>query len=128
MSEIRTVAELDALPEKSVVIDKDDDAWQKKSGEWYHPGESNWESERLLGIGPLTLAHRPSLPHTVITDVEAIEALPVGAVLAGDGMHWQKQSDGYWYPSSFSWIKQRGALFMAGIEPTLIWLPKEATR
>lgn len=58
-----------------------------------------------------------------IMDVETIEALPVGAVLAGDGMHWQKQADGWWYPSSFSWIKQRGALAMAGAAPTLVWAP-----
>lgn len=65
---------------------------------------------------------------TQITDVEVIEALPVGAVLAGNGMAWQKQADGWWYPSSFSWIKQRGALAMAGYEPTLVWLPTEVTQ
>lgn len=70
-----------------------------------------------------------------ITDLEAIEAFPVGAILLehvaqhpGEAMAWRKEFDGYWYPSTFSWIRPCGALAMAGKEPTLIWLPPEASK
>lgn len=35
---VRTAAGLDSLAEKTVVLDKDGDAWQKRGGEWFLPG------------------------------------------------------------------------------------------
>lgn len=71
--------------------------------------------------------------NTVITDIGVIDELPIGAILLeqirrhpGQAMAWRKERDGWWYPSTFSWVCQRGALAMAGAEPTLIWLPDEA--
>jgi hypothetical protein len=74
-----------------------------------------------------------ALLNTQITDVDTIEALPVGTILLeqiaqhpGQAMAWRKESDGWWYPSTFSWVRQRGALAMAGVKPTLIHLPTES--
>jgi hypothetical protein len=70
------------------------------------------------------------LPHAEITDVAAIEALPVGAILLeqitqhpGQAMAWRKERDGWWYPSTFSWVRQRGALAMAGVSPLVVHVP-----
>jgi len=53
-----------------------------------------------------------------ITTVEEIEALPVGSILLeqridGSAMTWRLERDGYWFPSTFSWVRQRGPLWMA---------------
>lgn len=67
------------------------------------------------------------LLNTEITDVQTIESLPVGAgVVDFSGVLWQKKEDGWWYPASFSWVGQQGALAMAGQDPLLVWLPPEA--
>jgi hypothetical protein len=74
------------------------------------------------------------LLNTEITDVDVIEDFPVGTILLehiaqlpGEAMAWRKENDGWWYPSTFSWVRPRGALGMAGVTPTLVWLPTEAT-
>lgn len=65
-----------------------------------------------------------------ITDINEIEALPTGSILLehipvhpGHAMAWRKEIDGWWYPSTFSWVRQRGALAMAGAKPLLIHAP-----
>ncbi|MGY6464526.1 hypothetical protein ACXIUA_11685, partial [Corynebacterium sp. UMB8791] len=42
-----TVEQLEALPNDAVVLDLDNDAWQKYEDEWYAFGEDPLISERL---------------------------------------------------------------------------------
>lgn len=60
---ITTLAELLALPGKSVVLDDQDAAWQSSEynlGDWFAPGcEIESTAAELLEIGPLRLIHKP---------------------------------------------------------------------
>lgn len=90
---------------------------------------------------PDIVAHRTELLAEVdrltprqITDIDEIEALPVGSILLehipqhpGEAMAWRKERDDWWYPSTFSWVRQRGALAMAGVKPVLIHTPTPVT-
>jgi hypothetical protein len=76
MNEIKTAEELNALPVKSVVVDADGDAWQKRDRYW--PSEEDWvpawrgydnesaDADDLLGYAPLLLALK--------ADAEALRA------------------------------------------------------
>lgn len=87
------------------------------------------EAEVRQRLEAARAAHITDLLGTQITDAETIELLPTGSgMVDDDGDIWQKQADGWWYPASFSWIRQRGALAIAGANPTLIWLPPEVTQ
>lgn len=79
------------------------------------------------------LAEIDRLTPRQLTDVDEIEALPVGSILLehipvypGHAIAWRKEADGWWYPSTFSWVRQRGALAMAGAEAVLIHVPAPA--
>lgn len=48
--------DLEALPERSVVQDIDQDVWQKYDGEWYAYPNRVWSTEKLERIlSPITL-------------------------------------------------------------------------
>lgn len=90
---------------------------------------------------PDIVAHRTELLAEVdrltlrqITDIDEIDAFPVCTILLehiarrpGEAMAWRKERDGWWYPSTFSGVRQRGALAMAGVKPLLIHTPDAAT-
>lgn len=50
-----TLEELHSLPSDSVVLDKDNDAWQKYEDEWYAYGDEPLLSEELLVLEPIAL-------------------------------------------------------------------------
>lgn len=50
-----SIEELNELPNDAVVLDKDNDAWQKYDGEWYAYGEEPLSSEELLTWEPIAL-------------------------------------------------------------------------
>lgn len=63
MSEqITTREELDALPDRSVVLDSDGDAWAKEGDAWVF-GINRWDAALLLGSAPLAVLHIPGRPH-----------------------------------------------------------------
>ena len=67
MTEIKTVAELDALPEGARVIDKDEWTWVKQpSGNWYAIEENAGSSSmRIIDLwSPIVLAESPDLHMT----------------------------------------------------------------
>ena len=85
------------------------------------------------GAVETALAEVDRLTPRQITDINEIEAFPVGTILLehiaqrpGEAMAWRKERDGYWFPSTFSWVRQRGALAMAGVKPVLIHMPTPA--
>lgn len=85
-------------------------------------------------IRPERLAEIERVTPRRITDINEIEALPIGSILLehipvhpGHAMAWRKEIDGWWYPSTFSWVRQRGALAMAGARPLLIHAPGATT-
>lgn len=80
------------------------------------------------------LAEVDRLTPRQITDIDEIDAFPVCTILLehiarrpGEAMAWRKERDGWWYPSTFSGVRQRGALAMAGVKPLLIHTPDAAT-
>ena len=63
MSEqVTTREELDALPDRSVVLDSDGDAWAKEGDIWVL-GINRWDAALLLGSAPLAVLHIPGQPH-----------------------------------------------------------------
>lgn len=63
MSEqVTTREELDALPDRSVVLDSDGDAWAKEGDIWVL-GINRWDAALLLGSAPLAVLHIPGRPH-----------------------------------------------------------------
>ena len=57
MSEqVTTREELDALPDRSVVLDSDGDAWAKEGDIWVL-GINRWDAALLLGSAPLAVLH-----------------------------------------------------------------------
>ena len=50
-----TVGDIEALPEGSVVLDRDNDAWQVFDGLWYAYGESPFTAEELFEWQPIAL-------------------------------------------------------------------------
>lgn len=50
-----SIEELNELPNDAVVLDKDNDAWQKYDDEWYAYGENPLMSEELLVLEPIAL-------------------------------------------------------------------------
>ncbi len=50
-----TLEELKALPSDSVVLDRDDDAWQSFDGYWYAYSQEPVTSEELLEWEPIAL-------------------------------------------------------------------------
>ena len=64
MRRIATREELDALPDRSAVLDSDGDVWVKESrpgdqGDVWVFGVNRWTSALLLGSAPLTVIHDP---------------------------------------------------------------------
>lgn len=50
---IRTVEELETLPDKTVVVDEDGDAWQKLEGYWWLTSGSSYDTaEEAILNGP----------------------------------------------------------------------------
>ncbi len=63
MSEqVTTREELDALPDRSVVLDSDGDAWAKEREIWVF-GINRWDAALLLGSAPLVVLHIPGRTH-----------------------------------------------------------------
>lgn len=63
MSEqVTTREELDELPDRSVVLDSDGDAWAKEGDIWVF-GINRWDAALLLGSAPLAVLHIPGRPH-----------------------------------------------------------------
>jgi hypothetical protein len=65
---IRTAEELDALPEKTIVMDKEGSPYQKHDDapNWYGVfGNEEWANE-VVALGPVTVLHepKPGLPTT----------------------------------------------------------------
>lgn len=56
---VNSAAELDALPELSVVIDKHDDVSQKRGGQWCGYETADCTSQRIAKYGPLTVLFTP---------------------------------------------------------------------
>ena len=50
-----SIEDLDALPDDAVVLDRDNDSWQKYADEWYAYGENPLMHEELLEWGPIAL-------------------------------------------------------------------------
>jgi hypothetical protein len=93
--------------------------------------DDDWSVEVYVGdkaVGEFIAQARTAVPELLaevgrltprqITTVEEIEALPVGSILLeqridGSAMTWRLERDGYWFPSTFSWVRQRGPLWMA---------------
>lgn len=50
-----SIGDLVALPNDAVVLDKDNDAWQKYDDEWFAYGEDPLSSEELLTWEPIAL-------------------------------------------------------------------------
>lgn len=68
---VSTAAELDALPDGSVVRDRDDDAWQRTVQGWVSAmsSESPMDADRLTGWhAPLTVLFRPDAPQPATGD------------------------------------------------------------
>lgn len=84
MNTITDPGALDALPDLSVVIDCDGEAWQKREGEWLYSGgtKSNDSDYLAAKYGPLTLMSRVS--H--VPDLEGATERPAeGYVIADAG-------------------------------------------
>ena len=65
MSEqVTTRDELDALPDRSVVLDSDGDAWAKEGDTWVF-GINRWDAALLLGSAPLVVLHVSGRPHAL---------------------------------------------------------------
>ena len=72
MGEIKTAAELDALPVRSIGIDDDGDAWQKYDDGW-HAAFVDAYPQASREIPPLTVLYRPDAePVSVLPIVEAV--------------------------------------------------------
>lgn len=56
---VNDAAELDALPDLSVVIDKHDDVSQKRGGQWCGYETADCPSQRIAKYGPLTVLFTP---------------------------------------------------------------------
>lgn len=64
---ITTVEELDALPERSVVLDRDGDAWQYSLRWQCTVGTARRRpGELVASYGPLIVLHIPTPPPTVV--------------------------------------------------------------
>ena len=61
-TQITTREDLDALPDRSVVLDSDGDAWAKEGDAWVL-GINRWDAALLLGSAPLAVLHIPGQPH-----------------------------------------------------------------
>lgn len=56
---VSTVEELDALPQGTVIIDRDEDVWQYGDGVWRSHAQAPFRSERVWRYGPLRVLFRP---------------------------------------------------------------------
>ncbi|KSU80764.1 hypothetical protein [Rhodococcus qingshengii] len=56
---VTSEAELDELPDLSVVIDKHDDVSQKRGGQWCGYETADCTSQRIAKYGPLTILFTP---------------------------------------------------------------------
>jgi hypothetical protein len=72
---ITTAAELDALPDATVVLDHDGDAWQSDEGLWSCARASlvDWGTAKLAKLAPLTVLFRPDAPEPAPVPHDAVE-------------------------------------------------------
>jgi hypothetical protein len=54
-----TVAQLEALPELTVLLDHDDDVWQKRGGVWASYETEPAQSQRVIRYGPHVILYTP---------------------------------------------------------------------
>lgn len=59
---VTTSTELEALPNHSVIVDKDADIWQKRGDEWCSYETNPHIDVRLLKYAPLTVIHEGGTP------------------------------------------------------------------
>ncbi len=70
---IYTADELDALPNKTIIMDKEGTPYQKHDdgfeGDWWGPyGNEEWSNE-VMGLGPVTVLHEPEEPRPALPTV-----------------------------------------------------------
>ena len=109
---ITTAEELDALPVGSVVLDRDNTAWQKvEGGAWVAPDDldEGWPSEDLSEERPRFL-YRPDAPAPSTEDRESL----------AEFLFWRWRED---HPGSLTWesFGQPKALFYDQADAALAW-------
>lgn len=70
---INTANELDALPDKTIVMDKEGSPYQKHEdgfeGDWWGVfGNEEWANQ-VMGLGPVTVLHEPEEPKPTLPTV-----------------------------------------------------------
>jgi len=109
---IATAEDLDALPVGSVVLDRDNTAWQKvEGGAWVAPDDldEGWPSEDLSEERPRFL-YRPDAPAPSTEDRESL----------AEFLFWRWRED---HPGSLTWesFGQPKALFYDQADAALAW-------
>lgn len=60
LPQVSTVEELEALPDRVVVLDAEGCPFRRRGADWYWPGSDDWYSvDEVAGCAPLTVVWRP---------------------------------------------------------------------